>query len=98
MPSPNFSRAEYEIDTCALLVRKMRERGSPDPARARGESGDSDIEEVGRTYRQLPEAHGSHSLASSSFDWGSSSFTSTLDVDAIKVLITPAPTQAPTYS
>ena len=69
----------------------MRERGPPDPPGARGESGDSDIEEVGRTYRQLPEAHGTHSLASSSFDWGSSSFTSTLDVDAIKVLITIAP-------
>ena len=76
----------------------MRERGPPDPPGARGESGDSDIEEVGRTYRQLPEAHGTHSLASSSFDWGSSSFTSTLDVDAIKVPITIAPAVLSAFS
>ena len=65
-------------------------RAPPDPpGRVRtqgGESGgDSEIVEVGRTYRhQLPSAR-EQGLASSSFDWGASSFTSTLDVDAIKL-------------
>ena len=64
----------------------MREtRGGPEPP---GSGGDSDIEEVGRTYRHLPNTR--PGLTSSSFDWGSSSFTSTLDVDAIK-LSEPAP-------
>ena len=75
-------------------------RAPPDPpGRVRtqgGESGDSEIVEVGRTYRQLPSAR-EQGLASSSFDWGASSFTSTLDVDAIKLSEPPGggPTKAP---
>ena len=84
-----------------LYTTAMKDsRAPPDPpGRVRtqgGESGDSEIEEVGRTYRQLPSAR-EQGLASSSFDWGASSFTSTLDVDAIK-LSEPSvggPTKAP---
>ena len=55
-------------------------RVPPDPpGRVRtegGESGDSEIEEVGRAYRHSSSRE--QGLASSSFDWGASSFTSTL--------------------
>ena len=72
-------------------------RPPPDPpGRVRtegGESGDSEIEEVGRAYRHSSSRE--QGLASSSFDWGASSFTSTLDVDAIKVSESSGPTKAP---